>query len=56
MCNEIDFNVIFLVIHLQWTIINTDRIFIVMILLLWIKMVLLCCDLIIFVDWIEKKI
>jgi hypothetical protein len=55
MCNEIDFNVIFLVIHLQWTVVNTDGAFIVMILLLWIKMVLLCCDLIVFADWIDRE-
>ena len=25
MCNEIDFNIIFLFIHLQWTIVNTNE-------------------------------
>jgi hypothetical protein len=34
ICNEIDFNVIFLVVPLQWTIVNIDGMFIVVTLLL----------------------
>jgi hypothetical protein len=50
MCNEIDFNVIFMVVPLKWIVVNIDGIFIVMILLLcyWIEIVLLYCDYIVF--------
>jgi len=41
MCNEIEFNVIFLFISLQWTVVNTDGTIIVVILLLWLDMTLL---------------
>ena len=34
ICNVIDFNVIFLVVPLQWTIVNIDGMFIVVTLLL----------------------
>jgi len=58
MCIKIDLNVIFpYVIALQWTIVNTIGIFIVVILLLyyWIEMVLLCCDFNIFTGCINMK-
>jgi len=55
MCNEIDFNVIFMVVPLKWIVVNIDGIFIVMILLLWTEMVLLCCDFTIFASWRDKK-
>jgi len=55
MCNEIDFNIIFLFVLFQWTIVNTNEIFIVVILLLWTKMVLLCYDFIVFAGWIDRK-
>jgi len=38
-----------------WTVINTDETFIVMILLLWIQMVLQCCNFTIFAGWINRK-
>ena len=48
MCNEIEFNVIFLVISLQWAVVNTDGTIIVVILLLWLDMVL-------FIVWIDRE-
>jgi hypothetical protein len=50
MCNEIKFNVIFLVDHLQWTVVNPGGTFIIVILLLWTEMILLCCDFTVFVS------
>jgi hypothetical protein len=57
MCNEIDFNVIFIVVSLQWNIVNTNEIFIVVIILLcyWTKTVLLYCDFIVFVGLIDRE-
>jgi hypothetical protein len=38
-----------------WTVINIDETFTIMILLLWIEMILQCCDFTIFTGWIDMK-
>jgi hypothetical protein len=55
MCYEFYFNVIFLAVHLQWIVVNTDEKFIVLILLLLNEMVLLWCDFTVHASWIDKE-
>jgi hypothetical protein len=39
----------FVIVSLQWTVVNPDEIFIIVILLLWTLIMLQCCDFIVFV-------
>lgn len=55
MCYEFYFNVIFLVVHLQWIVVNTDEKFIIVNLLLLNEMVLLCCDFTVHASRIDKE-
>jgi hypothetical protein len=55
MCYEFYFNVIFLVVYLQWIVVNIDEKFIVVNLLSLNEMVLLCCYFTVHASWIDKE-